>query len=254
VTRPDPAGSALCQYLQDQGDVAIHFPTIAFAPPRDLSALTGAIDQLGQQDWLIFISPQAVYHAIPLIRQRWPQFSSRVQFAAVGAGTAAALKEAGYIAAALPKEEWSSDGILELVPFQQAAGKNIAIIRGEGGRERLEGVLAERGATVLSVMAYQRIVPKMDISPYLILFKENKIDVIVCTSFQGVQNLKAMVGAADWVNLSHVPLIVVSDRIKLLASDLGFQRIWVAANASHQAISAIIAQKRTELCQQQRKP
>lgn len=247
VTRPDPGGAALCELIQAQGDIAVHFPTIIFAPPADMPAYEQAILQLGEQDWLLFVSPQAVRASVPAMRRAWPILPDSVQFAAVGAGTAKALEEAGYRVACLPTSEWSSEGLLEADVFQAIAGKRVAVIRGEGGREILEEILQERGAQVISVIAYQRTLPVIDVSSYLPLLKDEKIDMIVCTSYEGVANLKQLFGEAGWSALKKIPLLVVSERIKALAQDAGFQTIWVATNASHEAILAAIAQRRKSL-------
>lgn len=249
VTRPHPAGTELCHLIESQGDQAIHLPTIAFEPPTDLSKFQQSIDALGEQDWLIFISPQAVYASIAAICKAWPQLPPSVTVAAVGEGTAKALKKAGYIVATHPPAEWSSEGLLALPEFQSIQGKKVAIIRGEGGRELLEKTLLTRGAEVMHVIAYQRVIPKIKMSSYLNLLKQKTIDVMICTSYEGVQNLKKLFGDTGSLYLPSIPLIVVSQRIKILAQDLGFQTIWVASNASHQAILEVLAQKRNELCQ-----
>ena len=249
VTRPDPGGAELCELIQAQGDIPLHFPTIEFAPPQDVSAFEQTIKQLGQQDWLLFVSPQAVRASVPAIRRAWPQFPASVQFAAVGAGTAKALEQAGYRVNCLPDSEWSSEGLLDSDEFQAIEDQHVAVIRGEGGREILEKILEDRGAEVISVVAYERARPEVDTRPYLALLGDGKIDAIVCTSFEGVSNLKQLIGEAGWPALKQVPLIVVSERIKALAWDAGFQTIWVATNASHEAILAVIAQIRNKLCQ-----
>lgn len=246
VTRPDPGGAALCELIQRQGDVAIHFPTIIFAPPPDTAAFQRGLELLGEQDWLLFVSPQAVRASVPAIRRAWPVLPNTVRFAAVGAGTANALQEAGYQVSCVPDSEWSSEGLLDSPEFQAIENQHVAVIRGEGGREILEKILTERGAKVISLIAYQRMIPEIDISPYLPLVKDAKIDAIICTSFEGVANLKQLF-AAVFPALKVIPLIVVSERIKSLAQQAGFQTIWVADNASHEAILAIIAQKRNEL-------
>ncbi len=247
VTRPDPGGAELCELIQAQGEIALHFPTIIFAPPPDQAAFEETIAQLGEQDWLLFVSPQAVRASVPAIRRAWPVLPESVQFAAVGAGTAKALDEAGYRVACMPDSEWSSEGLLDSDEFQDIEDKHIAVIRGEGGREILEKILRERGAEVISVVAHQRTVPAMETNPYLPLLKDDKIDMIVCTSWEGVSNLKQLFGKAGWPALKRIPLIVISERIKALAEDAGFQTIWVASNASHQAILTTIAEKREEL-------
>jgi len=249
VTRPPPAGKVLCDLIEARGDVAIHLPTIAFAPPADEHRLQRAIARLGEQDWLIFISPQAVYASIPAIRSNWPDFPPQVKLAAVGKGTAAALKAAGYLVTVYPSTQWSSEGLLALPTFQSLHNQKIAIIRGDPGREQLERELTARGAQVTPVIAYQRQLPVVNLTPYLAMLAQKKIDAIIAASGEGVQNLKKMFHEQGWDQLKQLPLIVISERIKWLAHELGFQTIWITSNASHEAILAVIEQKRNELCQ-----
>ena len=239
VTRPAPAGLQLCNMIEAQGGHAIHFPTLAFAP-SDPARFEAAVSQLGEQNWLIFISPQAVYASVPTIRRTWPQFPPQVKFAAVGKGTANALQEAGYHVSVYPKDKWDSESLLALPEFQTIAAQKIAIIRGEGGRELLDKQLAERGAQVLQVLAYQRVMPNTDAAPILQLLKQHQLNAIVCGSFESVKHLKMMLGDAAWLDLKRLPLLVVSERIKMLAEDLGFQTIWVAENPSHEAVIELL--------------
>ena len=109
VTRPDPQGSILCQLIESGGDRAIHFPTIDIAPPSDEVKMHEQLSQIGDQHWLIFISPQAVIASIPHLRRAWPVLPETVRFAAIGAGTAQALKEAGYQKIVFPDHEFFSE-------------------------------------------------------------------------------------------------------------------------------------------------
>ncbi len=236
VTRPAPGGVELCRQIEAQGMQALHLPTIFFAPPHDITAFEHAIATLTQQDILIFISPQAVFATIALIRQQFPLLPSHIQWVAVGAGTKAALQAAGQHAVLCPEITWNSESVLELPLFQSIRDKKIAIIRGESGRDLLEKVFTARGAHVLPVIAYRRDIPQMDMRYYLGLLQQKKIAVIIAASNTSVQHLKILFGANGWPALRQIPLLVVSDRIKLLAENLGFQTIWVAQNASHSAI------------------
>lgn len=247
VTRPEPQGRALCLQIEERGGRALSFPTIAFAPPPDMHAFQEAIAKLGQQDWLIFISPQAVSASLVAMRSQWPVFPSTLRLAAVGAGTAKALQAAGYNVTVCPRDEWSSEALLDLPDFQSVVGKHIAIIRGVGGRELIDRTLAERGAHVLPVMAYQRVLPPSDTSKILPLLEQKKINIIICTSFEGVRNLTLLLGDSAWPYLKELPLIVMSERIKVLAHDLGFQTIWVTPKASSEAILDVIVQRKDEL-------
>lgn len=239
VTRPEPAGSALCHVLNGTGCETILLPTIAYAPPSDLAAMESGVKQLGEQDWVVFISPQSVFATVPLMRREWPTLPPVVKFAAVGLGTAKVLNEAGYNAI-YPSQEWSSEGLLAMPAFNDVVGKRIAIVRGVGGRELLEPVLADRGAIVTPVITYQRVVPEADISNCMEMFLQKRIDAVVCTSSTSVVNFKKMIGDDGWQAVNTVPMIVISERIKKIAQDLGFKIIWVAKNASHQAIAETI--------------
>ena len=253
VTRPGAAGSELCDLIAAHGDKALHFPVIAFAPPADAAAFQQSIQALGEKDWIIFNSPQAVKAAVPAMRAAWPNFPEHVQFAAVGAGTAKALHEAGYVGALYPDAEWSSEGLLNLPEFQEVNDKKIAIVRGVGGREFLEKILTERGAEVMSCMAYQRILPITDASMCLKLIQQQQLQVIVAGSFESVSNLQLLLGGDCWPLLKKIPLIVMSERVKKLAAESGFQTIWVTQTASQDAVMDLISQQRDILCQIKKK-
>jgi uroporphyrinogen-III synthase len=234
VTRPEPQASALCQQIAERGGQGMAFPTIAFAGPPQPKAFEEAIKLTGEQDWLIFISPQAVLASVPAIRRAWPTFPPEVQFAAVGRGTARSLQEAGYHA--LYPDDWRSEGLLAMPVFQAIENKKIAIVRGHGGRELIDDTLRARGADILTVIAYQRILPQVNVRKTIDEVQQQKINVIICTSYESVHNLKMMLGDHGWSYIKDILLIVVSERIKRLADDLGFQTIWVARNASAEAL------------------
>ena len=227
VTRPDPAGSELCMRIREQGDLATHFPTIAFAEVADSVVFKDAIEKAGIQDWLIFISPKAVTASVPSLRARWPQLPPNTQFAAVGAGTAKALKAAGYVAAVVPETDWSTEGLMATPAFSAIQGKRVAIVRGEGGRELLEVMLKQRGALVSHIVAYRRELPAVTAAAKRALLAQLPLDVILCGSYEAVNNLKILLGAEGWPLIKNTPVVVMSERIKNLARDLGFQTIWV---------------------------
>jgi len=241
ITRPNPAGAELCTLLEQAGAIAIYFPTIEILPPKDLPTFIENVEKLGEQDWIIFISPHAVYESIPAIRRRWPIFPSHVKFAAIGVGTAKALQAAGYQVALTPSQA-DSEGLLATTPFQTIHQQKIAIIRGEGGRTVLAEELTKRGAILTQLIAYQRGLP----SNIEITFNLQQIDAILCHSYESVLNLTRLLVSADQRVLFATPILVPSERIKILAGNLGFQTIWVTNNASHQAFIHLLEQKRKE--------
>jgi uroporphyrinogen-III synthase len=249
VTRPGDAGAELCALIEKNGGKALHFPVIDFAPPVDIDAFHAAVSELGNQDIIIFNSPQAVTRTVPAMRAAWPHFPPEIQFATVGAGTASALRAAGYNAALHPEKDWNSEGLLAMPVMQSVKGKKIAVVRGQGGRELLEKILSERGAQVVSCIAYQRVLPVVNAQSCLDLINQKMFDLIIAGSFETVGNLTLLLGSDCWPLLKNIPLIVLSERVKKLAAESGFRTIWVAPTASQQAILDLISQQKEVLCQ-----
>jgi uncharacterized protein HemX/uroporphyrinogen-III synthase len=241
VTRPLPAGAVLCEMIDAAGDHAIYFPTLTFVKPTDSAVVEQQIRALDQYDWLIFISPQAVYASQDSIHAHWPELPKHVKIAAVGAGTAAALHSAQLTVSAFPSTEWNSEGLLALPEFQTVAGKKIALISGAGGREYLAENLVARDAEVISIAVYQRALPDVVTTDYVNLLQVQKIDVVVCTSGEGLRNLKTLLQAA-WLDLQNVLLVVISAKMQTLARTLGFHKIFLAKNAGHSAIMDALSQ------------
>jgi uroporphyrinogen III methyltransferase/synthase len=239
VTRPGPAGAILCDKIKAAGCHAVLFPTIAFLPPDQPQAMQKIISELGQFDWLIFISPQAVNATSAMLKQHWPNWPAQLKIAAVGAGTATVLAEENFADVIHPAEQWNSEGLLALPDLQNLKGKKVALVRGEGGRELLADTLAERGAEVTPLIAYRRALPTTSANNILKLVAKKTIAAIVCTSADGLQNLTLLL-AAQRQQLTAVPLIVISQRMQDLAEELGFSQILLAKNASHDAIMAVI--------------
>lgn len=238
VTRPKPQGEMLVEKIRESGGNAIFFPTIAFMPVNS-SQSAKMIEDLSRYDWLIFVSPQSVYQFHQLCRT----LPSSLQIAAVGSGTAEVLNQLHWGPVVYPPIDMGSDALLSLPELQSVTGKTIAIVKGEGGRQLLEEELRQRGATVVSIIVYRRVLPT-DISrePYIDLLHKNGLDVIICTAIESVKNLKILLEKA-WLQLQNVTLLVVSKRIADYAKQSGFTNILQAKNASHQAILTACKEK-----------
>src|SRR5690606_21235289 len=130
------------------------FPTIEITNPSDLPAFAAAVDKLGEQDWLIFVSKAAVYKTIPALKLRWPHLPETVRFAAIGKGTESALRDAGYQSVLVPASRFDSESLLALPEFQSVRNKKIALLSGENGRLLLRETFIAHGATLLPVIAY----------------------------------------------------------------------------------------------------
>ena len=117
------------------------------------------------------------------------------------------------------------------------AGKGIVIFRGEGGREALGDTLRARGARIGHAIVYRRSKPAFCPDDLLQYWTRGEIQAVIATSNENLQNLFAMVGAAGQPWLLNTPLVVVSERARSLALQLGFsQPPLLAREASDAAI------------------
>ncbi|MBA3661412.1 MAG: uroporphyrinogen-III synthase [Gammaproteobacteria bacterium] len=249
VTRPDPQGSHLCATLRAKGFECVHLPTLVIGPPSNIVRVEQALENLAKQQWLILISPQAVYALEAFCIKNGLIISDSVNLAAVGAGTATLLRGLTHREVHFPPTDWSAEGLLALPVFQNVAQQKIMMLQGNAGRDVLLRTFIERKAYVEVVEVYQRLLPEMDMEPYQKLLQNHAFNVIVSTSFSGVKNLKTLFGTMHWERLRQLPVIVVSNRIKALAFELGYKTIWVAKNASDEAISTVLEEKRESLWQ-----
>jgi uroporphyrinogen-III synthase len=245
VTRPNPQGELFCEQIRRAGGQAIYFPTIEIRPPTAMAEFLQGIASLDQHDWVIFISPQAVYQSAPAIHQQWPQFPPGVKVAALGNGTAEALQQATLPVDVYPAVDWRSEGLLDEAAFQELAGKKIALIQGESGREFLAATLTVRGAQLTPIIAYRRCLPQVEVSTYINLLQTHQIDIITCTSGEILYNLKVLLDKA-WSDLLSIPIVVVSERMEMLAKQLEFEKTLLAKNASLNAMMEVL---REQVCQ-----
>lgn len=252
VTRPSPAGTHTCERIVALGGVAIHYPVLAFGPPPNPAAYAAAMAALPAQAWLIFISPQAVTATLPQLLALKSRLSPTVHVACVGEATAALLQAAGFDAVLCPDTDYSSEGLLALPALQSVQGVRVAVIRGEGGREKIDTVLRDRGAIVLPVMAYVRLCPIPTPSVQAVVenaLRAQGIDVVLGASFESVQNVKQLLGEALWPLIREIPLVVMSERIQQLALNLGFSHVFVSDTASERAVLTYLVRERNRLCQ-----
>ncbi len=220
--------------IEQQGWKAIRFPTIEILRVKN-PIISEQLNSLSQQHWLIFISRNAVNFALDANSGKIDDFK-KCSIAAVGKATAAALQSAGLTVDLLPENDFNSEGLLATAEMNRVAGKKCLIIRGQGGRETLAQALKERGAQVEYMEVYSREKPLSDDLIVCDRLRQGKLHGIIVTSGEALNNLLALINRSAHKSLYAVPLIVISQRIKLLAEQLGFKEISVTEGPGDVAI------------------
>ncbi|MGD8567258.1 MAG: uroporphyrinogen-III synthase [Gammaproteobacteria bacterium] len=243
VTRPAHQAEGLCRLIETNGGTALRFPVLDIAGPADQTAVAATINRLAAFDIAVFISPNAVQWGLKLI-DNWP---ADIKVAAVGRGSARELTRQGMEPDIFPEQQFNSEALLALEDLQQVAGKRIIIFRGEGGRELLADILRGRGAQVEYLECYRRVRPTIDPALLTVPLQQGTVDILTVTSSEGLENLLAMTGEAVRSVLTQLPLIVVSDRTRERARELGFQApIILARQASDDALLEAVIDWKTE--------
>lgn len=226
VTRPRHQAETLCRMIEEQGGIAIRFPTLEIQPIIQNAAAGSSPVEVAKYHWLIFVSANAVNFALKFNNGKITNFT-RPRIAAVGRATAQALLDQGLRVDLMPEQGYDSEALLASGALQNVAGKRFLLVRGRGGRETLADTLRQRNAQVDYLEVYQRTVPKADISELLGLLQQKQIFAVTITSSEALRNLMAMLDSQATL-LCSLPLVVVSDRIRQIAATMGFTEISVA--------------------------
>ncbi|AHG20425.1 uroporphyrinogen-III synthase [Chania multitudinisentens RB-25] len=237
VTRPSPAGEQLVCRLRAHGRIAYHAPLIDFAPGVDLPRLPQGLALLNAGDLVFVLSQHAVSYAYSVINRAGLQWPSHLSYYAIGRPTALAMHRICSLPVEYPREREISETLLLLPALQKLAGKQVLIMRGNGGRELLGDTLRERGAAISYYECYQRSPIHYDGNEQSAHWQRAGVDTLVVTSGEMLQQLYTLVPdyyRSSWLLGCH--LIVVSERLATFAQELGWSTIRVADNADNDAL------------------
>jgi uroporphyrinogen-III synthase len=218
VTRPRDQSGALAQAITEAGGQPILFPLLEIGPPADPRPLREAAARLDRLQLLIFISPTAVHHGMPPLLAHGP-LPGTLRVAAVGQGSAAALRKLGVSAVLAPTDRFDSEHLLALDELNDVAGWRIAIFRGENGRELLGDTLKARGAQVEYIPCYRRLKPAQGADQLL----AERPDMVTVTSSEALGYLWEMADETTRAQLIGLPLLAPHERIAAAARALGWR-------------------------------
>ncbi len=234
VTRPAHQADLLCRLIEAAGGRPFRLPLLEIRPP---ARPPGELERLDAFDMAIFISPNAVARAAPYIQERGG-LPADLQLATVGRGSAAMLERIfGRPPDISSPPPFNSEALLTNSGMQKLSGRNIIIVRGNGGRELLAETLRHRGAKVTYCEVYRRVCPEIEPATLTRAREQGKIDIITVTSGESLRNLVRIAGPADLPWLLSTPLVLINRRLEATARELGFRSpLLIAREASDNAM------------------
>jgi len=224
ITRPVHQAGDLVARISELGGTPWLFPVLEISDIEIKQPLLDLIARLDSFDLAIFVSPNAVEKSIPLILKcrSWPV---DLDAATVGPGSACLLRQYGISKIFVPSDGSDSEALLRMPQLQQVQGKHIVIFRGNEGRKLLGDTLKQRGAEVEYVECYRRHKPETDPSPLLEQWRRNKIQAVIVTSSEGLDNLFDMIGETGQQLLKSSTLFTAHARIAQKAKELGIVKV-----------------------------
>jgi uroporphyrinogen-III synthase len=241
ITRPREQSEAFAERLARLGARPVIFPALAIAGPSDPDAFAARLAEADAYDTVIFISPNAVEKTLPALRAAHPDWPGTRRVAAVGQGTARALRARGIDEVLAPDAASGAAALLAMPALREPPPRRVLIVRGEGGRDELALGLAALGAEVGHAVAYRRVRPEADNRELLDLWRAGGIGAVVVTSTEILDNLIALLGPEGTALLRATPLFTHHARIAEAARARGVATVVEAASDEQGLIDALLA-------------
>jgi uroporphyrinogen III methyltransferase/synthase len=234
VTRAAEQSEELCQALRDAGAVPIMMSLISFAPPADCAQLDAALQTLGEFDWIMFTSQNAVRAVEERCRALGLDSCGSVQtlrIGAVGPGTAEALKKFGLSAAYVAKSHRGVALAEEL--GEQLKDRKILLPRSNRANPDLPEALRQLEARVSEVVAYQTLPAGQGQEDARRLMERGEADAILFFSPSAVQQMTEILGKEVMIAMQGRTVFAAIGPVTAAAlQEIGIGRVQVAADTT----------------------
>ncbi len=239
VTRTTEQTGAFSALLEEQGAEAIACPVIEIVPPQSWEELDAEIARLGETDYLVLTSANAVKAFFG--RLQAAQLDARAlhgtSVVAVGPKTAAAIESRGIRPDLVPGD-YRAEGVVELLRQQGVAGKRILYPRAELARDLIPCALRAEGATVAAPLAYRTLAPEALDEDIRTQLQQKQIDAVTFTSSSTVNNLLDLLGADALSLLEGVTVVSIGPLTTATAVNRGLK---VAIEPQDSTLEAMVA-------------
>ncbi|MEA4965436.1 MAG: uroporphyrinogen-III C-methyltransferase [Oscillospiraceae bacterium] len=218
VTRPRGRAGSLAPRLRDLGAQVIEAPTIRTEPIRENEPLRAALGNLGTYAWLAFTSPYGVevfLDALAAGGRDIRQLAS-LRVAAIGTGTAAALRRRGLFADLVP-ETYDAGHLGKALRARLQPGETVLIPRAKMGSPALTEALGEAARDLPIYETFCEKPAALDLRAEL---EAHPQTVAVFTSASTVRGFAA---AAEGLDFSRVRAACIGRQTACEAEKLGMQ-------------------------------
>jgi len=192
VTRARAQASGLAGTLRDLGAEVVELPAIRVEPRIDSDAVRDAVAAIGEYSLLCLTSPNGVRLLFEAMAAAGldARALAGVAVAAIGPGTARALRREGIVAEIVP-ERFVAEALVEALADVEVEGRRVLVARAAEARDVLPDALRERGADVDVLALYETVREPPDEEA---VAAAQAADYVTFTSSSTVTNLTAALG------------------------------------------------------------
>ncbi len=226
VTRAAAQARGLNEALRAAGAEVVELPVLEF------QSIDFERPDWSAYDWAIFTSANGVVH---FFGRMAPQAGPKL--CAIGAATAAALKEHGLDVALVPNQALG-EGVVEAFAPLAMEGRRVLLVRAERAREVIVEGLTRLGARVDVVAAYRTVEPAGLKERVEQVWRTSRPDWVTLTSGSAWLHLLNAAGAE---RLRAVRLAAIGPVTAAEARAAGFEVAAEAAEATPEALVSAIA-------------
>jgi uroporphyrinogen III methyltransferase / synthase len=158
VTRARAQASGLAATLRALGGEVVELPAIRIEPRIDSAEVTEAVAAIEDYALVCLTSPNGVRLLFEALAGagRDARALPDATVAAIGPGTARALREQGIVADVVP-ERFVAEALVEALAGVEVEGRRVLVARAAEARDVLPDALRERGAEVDVVALYETV-------------------------------------------------------------------------------------------------
>ncbi len=240
VTRPAELISTMSDRLRVLGAEVLEMPAVATVPIEDNEPLRQALDQVETYGWLVFTSPSGVRIFFDEMMKAGVDVRRvRAKVAALGQGTAAALRKHGFIADLVPAKATGAalgDALAQAV----APGESVLIPRARIGNKELVDALS--AFHVEDVPTYDTVPVADGLVDVASQFTEGRI---FCAAFTSSSGVKAFADAHPGLDFSLVQAACIGEKTRATAEALGM-RTWMSDDATMDSLCELIVRQYAE--------
>ncbi|ADU96477.1 Uroporphyrinogen III synthase HEM4 [Thermovibrio ammonificans HB-1] len=201
----------LAERLSSEGVEFLATPLIKTVPlefkPEEVTAFS--------PDIAVFSSKNGVKHFFTRVD---PRELEGVTVVAVGSATAKALEELGF--SPLVPENFSGEGVVELLKELSVKGKKVLIVRPKKARSVVQDFLEAQGAELLEAVVYETL-PRREVKEELERFFEKKVDYAAFTSPSNFKAFLSVTGREEL--LKGVKLLPIGHVTQKAIEKAGFK-------------------------------